>query len=155
MRGKFAARLELLLGRPLTAAEREAFRGDAHAGLWETSLLLRIRPDLVDAVRSSLPPVRFTLLEALKKNYPLRLGNKMGYIGAPGGATAEWGEVARQLLLDVVWEVVRPVLDAPGESWQQTSFLYKVPVFRTGVPYAAAAGAATLLAALAWYWWFC
>src|SRR5574337_870404 len=38
LRGKFADRLEPLLGRPLTRAEQEAMQGDSHGGLWETSL---------------------------------------------------------------------------------------------------------------------
>jgi creatinine amidohydrolase len=152
LRGKFSDRLESLLGRTLTPAEREAMRGDAHAGLWETSLLLLNRPELVDAGFADLPPIRFSLLDALKKNYPLRLGNQMGYIGAPAAASVEFGELARRLLVDVAWEVVRPVFEAHDESWQQTSFLYKIPFLRTAFPYVAA-GAALLLGGLALGWW--
>jgi creatinine amidohydrolase len=152
LRGKFSDRLESLLGRPLNPSEREAMRGDAHAGLWETSLLLLSRPELVDSGFADLPPIRFPLLDALKKNYPLRLGNQMGYIGAPAAASVEFGELARRLLVDVAWEVVRPVFEAQDESWQQTSFLYKVPFLRTAFPYIAAA-AALLLGGLALAWW--
>ena len=95
LRGRFTERLEALFGRPLTEAEREALRGDAHGGLWETSLILLARPDLVDAGFSKLPPERFTLLDMLRKNYPLRLGNQMGYIGSPAAATREFGEIGR------------------------------------------------------------
>jgi len=139
LRGKYLDRLETLLGRALTMAEREALRGDSHAGLWETSLLLRSRPELVDSAFAELPPVRFPLIDAARKNYPLRLGNRLGYIGSPAAATAEWGEAARHLLVEVAWEVIRPVFDAPDGSWQQTSLLYKIPVFRTAFPYVAAA----------------
>ncbi len=152
LRGKFTDRVEPLLGRPLTAAEREAMRGDVHGGLWETSLLMRARPELVDSSYSGLPPIRFTLLDALRKNYPLRLGNRMGYIGTPAAAAAEFGEVARRLFLDVAWEVVRPVLDTSDESWQQTSPLYKIPPLRTAFPYVAL-GAGLLLSVLALAWW--
>lgn len=152
LRGRFSERLEALLDRPLSDEEREALRGDAHGGLWETSLILRARPELVDASFTRLPPVRFTVLEAMRKNYPLRLGNQMGYIGSPAAASREFGEVARRLLLEVVWEVVKPVLEAEDESWQQTSLLYKIPFLRTAFPYVAA-GAGLLLAALAMVWW--
>ena len=135
MRGKYTERLEVLLGRTFTPEEKETLRGDTHAGLWETSLLLLIRPDLVNPSYTNLPPVKFTLLEALRKNYPLRLGGGMGYIGTPSAAQKEFGEVARRLFGEVVWEVVRPVFDAQDESWQQTSFLYKIPFFRTIFPY--------------------
>ncbi len=152
LRGKFADRLEPLLGRPLTAQEREAIRGDVHGGLWETSLLMRARPELVDSAYASLPPMRFTLLDALRKNYPLRLGNQMGYIGAPAAAAVEFGELARRLFSDVTWEVVRPVFDAPDESWQQTSLLYKIPLLRTAFSYVAM-GLGILLVAMMLVWW--
>jgi creatinine amidohydrolase/Fe(II)-dependent formamide hydrolase-like protein len=114
-------------------------RGDVHGGLWETSLLLRIRPELVNPAYTDLPPIRFTLLDALRRNYPLRLGNRMGYIGAPAAALTQFGEAARKMLLDAAWEVVRPVFDAQNGSWQQTSLLYKIPLMRTAFPYVAAA----------------
>ncbi len=139
LRARYHHRIEPLLGRPLTWQERVALRGDMHAGLWETSLLLLIRPDLVDGAYATLPQVTFTLQQAARKNYPLRLGNCMGYIGTPQAARAEFGEVARTILNDAAWEIVRPVLEAPDDSWQQTSFLYKIPFLRTGFPYAVGA----------------
>ncbi len=152
LRGKLTDRLEPHLGRSLTPAERAALAGDAHAGVWETSLILRSRPELVDPSFTRLPQIRFLLIDALRKNYPLRLGNQMGYIGAPAAATAEFGEVARRLLVDVAWEVARPVFEAEDESWQQASMVYKIPVFRTAFPYVAAGVALGLgiLALLAW-----
>ncbi len=145
MRGKYTERLEKHLGRPFTSEEREAIGGDTHAGLWETSLLMLIRPDLVNPIYAKLPPARFTLLEALRRNYPLRLGNKMGYIGSPSAAQKELGEAARRLFEEVVWEVVRPVFDAQDKSWQKTSLLYKIPFLRSIFPYAVT-GAALALA---------
>jgi creatinine amidohydrolase len=153
LRGRFTDRVAAALGRSLSEAELEALRGDAHGGLWETSLILRARPELVDTSFVSLPPMRFTVLDALRKNYPLRLGNQMGYIGSPAAASAEFGEVARRVVLDVVWEVVRPVFEAEDESWQQTSLLFKIPFMRTAFPYVAA-GTALLLAAFAIAWWW-
>ncbi|HET7842336.1 MAG TPA: creatininase family protein [Terriglobia bacterium] len=152
LRGRFTERLEPLLGRALTEEEREALRGDAHGGLWETSLILLVRPELVDASFIRLPPQRFSLLEALKKNYPLRLGNQTGYIGSPAAATKEFGEAARRLLSEVVWEVARPVLEAEDDGWKQTSMLYKIPFMRTAFPYVAT-GALLLLAGGAMWWW--
>jgi len=152
LRGTYMDRLEPLLGRPLTPAEREAMRGDAHGGLWETSLLLRNRPELVDPAFARLAPIRFSLLEALKKNFPLRLGNQMGYIGAPAAASAQFGELARRLLVNAGWDAIHPVFDAQDESWQQTSWLYKVPFLRTAFPYVAIA-ATLVLFGLALAWW--
>ncbi len=152
LRGRFTERLEAKLGRKLQPQEREALGGDAHAGLWETSLVLRARPELVDSAYKDLPPVRFSWLEAARKNYPLRLGNQLGYIGSPAPSSVEWGEAARQALTDVLWEIARPVLEAEDDSWQRTSLLYKIPFFRTAFPYVAVAVLLLALAALIWHY---
>ena len=76
----------------------------------------------------------------------------MSYICSPSAATQEFGEVARRLLLDVVWEVARPVLEAEDESWQRTSMLYRIPFMRTAFPYVAATGAAIIAAGLLFWW---
>lgn len=150
LRGRYGVRIEALLGRSLSPAEREAMRGDAHAGLWETSLMLRLKPELVDSGYSALPAMRFTLLDALRKNYPLRLGNQMGYIGSPGAASADFGELACRMLLDAAWEVVKPALDPADENWRQTSVFYRIPFLRSSFPYIAAACGLLLAAGLAW-----
>ena len=152
MRGRYAGRLEEILGRPFTAAEGEALRGDTHAGMWETSLLLLSRPDLVNPIYTGLPAARFRLIDALHRNYPLQRGNHMGYIGTPSAACVELGEAAQRLFLEVVWERVRPVLDGQNKNWRQTSFLYKMPFFRTAFPRAVTAAALGLAAWAALHW---
>ena len=144
MRGGYASHLESTLGRPFTAAEREALNGDTHAGMWETSLVLQARPELVKPGYAGLPAVKFRLIDALHKNYPLQLGNRMGYIGTPSAACAELGRAAQRLFLEAVWELVLPVLDASNKKWRQTSFLYKIPFLRSAFPRIAAAAAAGL-----------
>ena len=142
MRGRYSNRLEAILGRPFTAAEREALDGDTHAGMWETSLVLLDRPKLVKSTYLDLPPQKFRLINAIHKNYPLQLGNRMGYIGTPSAARRELGEAAQQLFLEAVWELVQPVLESGNRKWRRTSFLYKIPVLRTAFPGIAAAGLA-------------
>jgi creatinine amidohydrolase len=140
LRGKYGHRIEDLLGRSLMPDEQEAMRGDAHGGLWETSLVLRIRPDLVREEYHRLPPQRYSLLQAVRKNYPLRMGNRQGYIGSPAAASEAWGELARRLLLDVAWEFTAPLLDPSNDNWQKRSMLSKIPLLRTDFPYAVAVG---------------
>ena len=152
MRGRYRDRLEKVFGRPFTAAEKDALRGDTHAGMWETSLILLSRPDLVNPVYAGLPAARFRLIDALRRNYPLQLGNRMGYIGTPSAACAELGEAAQRLFLEAVWERVCPVLDPQNKSWRETSFLYKVPFFRTAFPRAVALAALGLAAWAVIHW---
>ena len=61
LRGRYLNRIEARLGRPLSATERTAFTEDAHGGWFETSLMLLLRPDLVDAAFRELPPARYSL----------------------------------------------------------------------------------------------
>jgi creatinine amidohydrolase len=154
MRGGYASRLEATLGRPFTAAEREALNGDTHAGMWETSLVLQARPELVKPKYAGLPAVKFRLIDALRKNYPLQLGNRMGYIGTPSAACAELGLAAERLFLEVVWELVPPVLDEQNKKWRQTSFLYKIPFLRSAFPRIAAAAAVGLAAWAIIHWFY-
>lgn len=144
MRGRYAHRLEHFLGRPFTAAEHEALDGDTHAGMWETSLVLLDRPELVKSTYRGLPAQKFKLIDAVRRNYPLRLGNRMGYIGTPSAACKELGEAAQRLFLEAAWELVGPVLDSHNRKWRQSSFLYKVPFLRTAFPRLAAAAAVAL-----------
>lgn len=154
MRGQYSNRLETILGRSFTPDEREALRGDTHAGMWETSLVLLRRPELVDPAYTGLQPAKFRLMDALRRNYPLQLGNRMGYIGTPSLASPELGEAAERLFLDVVWEMVLPVLDPKNKHWRQTSFLYKIPFLRSAFPYLAAAVALAVLAWAAIHWFY-
>jgi creatinine amidohydrolase len=152
MRGLYSDRLEAVLGRSFTAAEREALSGDTHAGMWETSLVLLLQPDLVNSSYAGLQTVKFSLIDALRRNYPLQLGNRMGYIGTPSAACKDLGAAAQRVFLEVVWELVLPVLDAQNRKWRQTSFLYKIPFLRTAFPYCAMAVAIGLAAWAIIHW---
>jgi creatinine amidohydrolase len=84
LRGRYLPAIEDALGRGLSAEERAAFADDAHGGLWETSLMLWLRPDLVANDYRDLPAARYSLARRLVPNYPLR-GGGQGYVG-PSGA---------------------------------------------------------------------
>ena len=67
--------------------------GDIHGGEWETSMVLHLRPDLVD-------PSKYTNVDAIRCNSPLRgpvstwglQETKTGLFGDPTYATAELGK---------------------------------------------------------------
>src|SRR3989475_744710 len=82
MRGRYADKIEAALGRPLSDEERAAFADDAHGGWWETSLMLLLRPELVDESFRTLPPARYSWPERVVPNYALRNGGR-GYVGHP------------------------------------------------------------------------
>jgi creatinine amidohydrolase len=71
----------------------EGARGDSHAGLFETSVMLVARPDLVrDDELARLKPMPLDFDHDLRRARDFHeLGNGLGYTGHPAAATAELG----------------------------------------------------------------
>ena len=93
---------------PLLGAE--FMHGGAHAGLYETSLMLAAAPHLVDeAARLALPELHVDLVAAIKggaKNF-LECGGPDAYLGAPASATAAEGHRLFELLADAAAQTLR------------------------------------------------
>ena len=147
--GRYVDKVEAALGRPLTAAERQAFRDDAHGGWWETSMMLLLRPDLVDDAYRELPPATYSWPERVRANYPLKDGGQ-GYVGHPGLADPEFARATSTVLMDEAMALVHGLLDGKVRMLHRRSPFYALPFFRTnfwpaitaaGVLAGAAAGA--------------
>jgi creatinine amidohydrolase len=143
--GRFLGRVEDALGRALTVAERQAFADDAHAGWWETSMMLLLRPDLVGDGWRGLPPATYPLAARVVPNYPLR-GDGAGYVGHPALADPAFARATSAVVVEEAMALVDAVLD--GQPPPRSPFS-RLPFFRTDFwPLVAAAAAG--LAALAW-----
>jgi creatinine amidohydrolase len=72
---------------------RESANGDSHAGLFETSVMLAARPDLVDmGAAGKLEPAPMDFEEDLRRARDFReLGNGLGYTGNPALSDPEIG----------------------------------------------------------------
>ncbi|HEY3067938.1 MAG TPA: creatininase family protein [Methylomirabilota bacterium] len=153
LRGRYLARIETALGRGLTTDERRAFTEDAHGGWWETSLMLLLRPDLVDDSYTTLPPARYSLRQRLVKNYPLRDGGQ-GYVGHPSRGDPAFARAATDVLMTEALDVVEALLDGRLRPSDRRSPFFVVPFFRTGfwptVTAAAAVSAAALGVTAGW-----
>jgi creatinine amidohydrolase len=146
--GSFLDQVESRLGRPLSDTERRAFAEDAHAGWWETSMMLMLRPDLVDGAWRDLPPATYSLPERLVPNYPLHDGGA-GYVGHPSLADPAFAKATTEVLLAEVMTLVHALLDGRLGPGDNRSPYYAIPFFRTNFwPLTAVAGIG--LAALAW-----
>jgi len=145
--GRYTARFEAALGRPVTDEERQAFAEDAHGGWWETSVMLLLRPDLVGDGWRDLPPARYPLPRRLIPNYPLRDGGQ-GYVGHPALADPEFAKATMTVLMDEAMELVRGLLDGRMRSSRGRSPFFSMPFFRTNFWPAAAGGLAVLAACL-------
>ena len=132
------------LGRELSATERAMLRGDTHAGLLETSLMLKLRPELVDDSYRQLEPYDPPMIEKLRDSYATREG-RLGYVGYPAAASAEFGEAALEAFVDVAYERMIEAMCNPDV--EKLSVLARVPPLRVG--WRRMAGAISLAAASA------
>jgi hypothetical protein len=130
LRGRYLPRIEAALGRSLSDEERQAFAEDAHGGWWETSVMLLLRPDLVDPIYRSLPPARYPLSQRIRPNYPLRHGGQ-GYVGHPALADPAFAKVTSEVLIQEVMELVDGLLDGRIRPAQRRSPFFSIPFFRT------------------------
>jgi creatinine amidohydrolase len=143
MRGRYAAKIEAALGRALTAEERRAFAEDAHGGWWETSLMLLLRPDLVDEKYRTLPPARYSWPERVVPNYAVKNGGP-GYVGHPALADPKFARATLDVLMAEAMTIVNGLLDGTLHPSARRSPFVQVPFFRTNFWPAAGATAATL-----------
>ena len=93
--GDYHEPVQEMLGRRYTAEEAEGLRGDVHGAGWETSIMLHLRPELVERNYRYLPPHPVPK-GTLKRVRALRAHR--GYFGSPHVASAELGEAAFEVL---------------------------------------------------------
>ncbi len=148
--GRLLPKIEAALGRALSPEERRAFAEDSHGGWWETSVMLMLRPDLVDDGYRALDPVRFSLVQRLVPNYAVRNGGP-GYVGHPARGDASFAEAAAGVLLDETMRFVDGLLDGRVQPAERRSPFYAVPFLRTN--FLPVVGASALAVAMAIGWW--
>jgi creatinine amidohydrolase len=144
--GRFLDRVEDALGRALTPEERQAFADDAHGGWWETSMMLMLRPDLVDDGFRTLPAATYSLPERFVPNYPLRHGGQ-GYVGHPAMADPAFAKATTEVLAIEAMELVEHLIAGTLRPAQHRSPFFAVPFFRTNFWPLATAGMAAVAAA--------
>jgi creatinine amidohydrolase len=147
--GRLLPKLETALGRGLSADERRAFGEDSHGGWWETSVMLLLRPDLVDESFRTLEPARYSLGRRLVPNYALRNGGA-GYVGHPALADPSFAKAGAEVLLAEVMRLVDDLLDGRIRPAERRSPFYLFPPLRTNFLPALGVAAGAGLAAL---WW--
>jgi creatinine amidohydrolase len=152
LRGRYVEAIEAELGRPMTEVERGAFADDAHGGWWETSLMLLLRPDLVDGSFRTLPPARYSLVSRVVPNYPLKNGGQ-GYVGHPALADLAFAKATTEVLMREAMTIVDGLLDGRLKPSDRHSPFFQVPFFRTNFWRSVAIGTAAVAAGAGLYGW--
>ncbi len=130
LNGKYVGAINEQLATPLTKEEIRTLTMDYHAGWWETSMMLRHKPQLVDPGYVELPA---SLLprHKLRPNCAFTQGVGKGYLGAPARATAAFADATAEALSPEITRIIREFL-ADTLAWKSIrSPIYFLPVFRT------------------------
>jgi creatinine amidohydrolase len=108
-----------LTQKPWATRLTEEFQsGACHAGRFEGSIVLAVRPDLVkEEVRSGLPAVEASLSRAIRRGARTfeEAGGPRAYFGRPAEATAEEGRRTIETLGAILADAIRERLTAEGQ----------------------------------------
>ena len=134
--GEFIERISDNLPRPLTGDEKDLLKRDIHGGWWETSMMLYLKPDLVDDGFKELPHTR----KEKKSKMP-------GYYGSPSKASVEFAGASIRAIVDGAVGIVDDCLSGRDVRRETTSPLFRIillrPFFRRNA--ALAIGAVLIL----------
>jgi creatinine amidohydrolase len=81
---------------PFDEEQGADFAQDLHAGWWETSMMLQMRPDLVNPVYRELPDAPLPYLKVRKTSAHTH-ATGLGYMGYPSRATADLGRASLEV----------------------------------------------------------
>jgi creatinine amidohydrolase len=118
---------------------------DVHAGWMETSLMLHVRPDLVDESYRDLPPTHLTTDDMLSTERTRQKVAGLGHIGTPAEATVELGREANRNSVEWLAEAIEAFVRRRNHEQYRHGMFWRALPLRTDFPrWAAGAGMAAL-----------
>ncbi|PJA26912.1 MAG: hypothetical protein CO189_08600 [candidate division Zixibacteria bacterium CG_4_9_14_3_um_filter_46_8] len=128
--GGFIADFEKEMGIEFTDQEKRLLSEDIHAGWWETSMMLKIQPECVQAGYKGLEPMLVPYHQLGRKSSWSK-GKGLGYFGAPHKASVEFSEASIRILDRIGLDIICRHLDGDDVSKEVTSRFYGMYIFRT------------------------
>lgn len=126
--GKYIPEIEKKLNVSFSEEEKQQLTIDSHAGWFETSVMLLIKPSLVKEAFKELKPFTLTRLQRMSnKVYP----GDLGYRGFPAKATKEYARTVTEIMIDHTMELVTEWLSGMNMKKKASSPLYGMLFFRT------------------------
>lgn len=141
--------LEAEEGLPVDPDKMNLLTSDLHAGMWETSMMLAFRPELVKDEYKQLPPVTVAK-KRLWFDTARKAGEGLGYLGYPGLAHAAIGRATLKLFRKEVAPLLDRLVAGQDVSAEADSPYLKIPLLRTDFWRWLGASLAMVLALV---WW--
>lgn len=149
--GDYYERFNKYMPKPMADEMLKDMRRDYHAGMWETSMMLLFRPDLVKDEYKNLSPVLRDAWRVIVDS----VGSSAeggGYLGLPAGATVEFARASARVLREEFFAVIDRMVKGHDVRHEASTIYAWVPFLRTdfwnnvlaigaAVSVAAAAGA--------------
>lgn len=118
LKGEFIDRISAALENPLAENDRELLKKDFHGGWWETSMMLYLRPELVDPEYRNLPDTR-------RSDNPAP-----PYYGSPSKASAGFAEVSMKIMVEEAGDILSRCLSGEDVARRTTSPLHRILFLR-------------------------
>ena len=128
--GRYVEAISTRMEQPLSEEEKKTLTMDYHGGWWETSMMLWLKPHLVDPMYKALSPA-LVPRHRLRPNSPFVAGPGLGYLGAPANASIEFAHASTAALRVEINRILREFLDGTLDVKSVRSQLYYVPILRT------------------------
>jgi creatinine amidohydrolase len=124
---------------------------DVHAGWLETSMMLELRPELVDPSFGELPATHLTTADMLSPRRTHAKVAGLGHIGAPAAASAELGRAINTESVEWLVKAAESFLRRDGHERYRHGMFRRAWHLRTDFPlWAAGAAAVAAAGVLAW-----
>ena len=126
LKGELYADIAVKLNRDLTDEEKHLLKYDTHAGWWETAMMLKLYPDLVDESYLELKPYLrdWKTKKVVSDGVPWR-----GYVGAPAKADAAFAEASIEVFAERSRELINRSLDGEDVTAEVLSPFYRYRIF--------------------------
>ena len=109
-----------------TDEEKHLLKYDFHAGWWETAMMLKYFPELVDKSYKDLKPYLKNLITRKVITPEIK---PQGYLGSPAKADPDFAEASMKVFARITAQLINRCLNGEDLTRETTSPYYKYPNF--------------------------
>jgi len=124
--GEMYSEISECLGRDFTDEEKHLLKYDFHAGWWETAMMLKYFPELVDKSYKDLKPYLKNLITRKVITPEIK---PQGYLGSPAKAGPDFAEASMKVFARITAQLINRCLNGEDLTRETTSPYYKYPNF--------------------------